>query len=1573
MSIPAVRTLRALAILFFSSCIAVAAQADSQIISTNPTSASQVAGSEDISLSIEYATDPANTQTTGIGIKIYFDSTKLEFLSLTESEAAGSPIGITRLPSDITDDANNDDDDSTTDSKANIAFADFGGEFPDEDEWPADGAALGLATIVFKAAEPGLVGTTTINYELSEASGYDPVAESVIITFEADTVDPVITIADSSVTVEATGPLTSEENSAIQAFFEGVTAEDNIDGDITDNLDGTINGETAETFLFPVGETVIDIFVSDSSGNTATDQLTIIIVDTIAPVLSGVMDVTFAATSANGIASDDPVVEVFAASIGATDTVSGDLSDSVIPTVAGAALPAFFPLGDTLVDLTVTDAAGNMASGQMTISVTDQSNPVISESSVELEATSADGYSGSSDAIIAAVNASDDVDTDLTVTITSTLPDPIPFGPSQVTVTVADDAGNESTGSVSVTVVDTSAPVISGADISVEGSAGVALALEDSQVQDWLATIMAEDIVDGMVDVSNNAPASFEFAVGTTVTFTATDAAGNEASADFVLSVSPDEVFPEITASDPITVEAEGPDGTVASNSLIAAFLVGATASDNVDGDVSDQVTNDAGTVFPLGETTVTFSIKDTSNNESTATSTVTVVDTTPPGITGVMDGTFAAVDANGTPATDAGIEALGAAVLAVDLVDGTVETSSDKPEVFPLGPTVVTVTAMDAAGNTATAMMTITIADQDAPVMTVTPVTLEADGILGATTSEAALLAQVSSIDNVDGTGAVVSIALSSDVLGFGDTQLAVTATDAAGNASMATLVVTVVDTSAPVFSGTNQLIMTVDEPMDVPASDERVVAWLAGISAEDEVDGPTTVMDDVPELFPVGETMVTFTSMDSRENTATEVVSVLVAVGPAVMAPEGITVVAVDGASVAASHPVIEAFLAAASAKDFSGNDLDVSNDAAASFEVGVTTVTFSATDSEDRDGSATSTVTVVAPSAEADTDGDGIDDQFEVDNGLDPNADDADEDADGDGRSNLQEYLEGMDPNADDVEPVVTAPADVTADSTGYKTQVALGEATATDVLDGDLIASADNMGPFEAGSHVITWSATDAAGNTGTDTQMVTVTPQATTAPQGRTAEGQTFDQDVVLNGPASSYPVEIPFTLAGTAERDSDYSTEGDSVMIESGLKGVISFMILADADADEGDETIEVMLGDPASGAVLGANVSSVISIVEEQAIPSLSISLTQGDTAGRVVAAEGGMVNVELSIDDPNGIHTVDWSASDPALVIEEAVSSGAAPVAKGQEVNILPAFVKFSPAGLAEGGYDLVASVTDSGIADQTFTLSVIVRVSATEVESDSDQDGIVDSQDTSDEANVLAVDAQTTEAEVTADEGVTLTTGDAAQAAGVAGVAITEETVATSGEDGGDAPDNGEDEDFDYPNGLYDFEVVDLPVPGQSVNIVFPQLSPIPEDAVYRVYTEAEGWRDFVIDDHNAVKSALGAGDGPACPGAGDDDYADGLTEGDMCLQLTVQDGGPNDADGEINGRIDDPSGIAVAAPVLIVDINAEGHENRRKVGGCSVAEGPGDYGLVLLALLALLGMSRRRFRALLTRAD
>ena len=85
---------------------------------------------------------------------------------------------------------------------------------------------------------------------------------------------------------------------------------------------------------------------------------------------------------------------------------------------------------------------------------------------------------------------------------------------------------------------------------------------------------------------------------------------------------------------------------------------------------------------------------------------------------------------------------------------------------------------------------------------------------------------------------------------------------------------------------------------------------------------------------------------------------------------------------------------------------------------------------------------------------------------------------------------------------------------------------------------------------------------------------------------------------------------------------------------------------------------------------------------------------------------------------------------------------------------------------------------------------------------------------------------------------------------------------------------------------------------------------------------------------------------------------------------CTCLTVQDGGPNDADGSINGEYDDPSGIAEAAPVQIVDVNPAGYAKRKTVGGggCSVSEGgPGDFGLVFLALLGAIGLFRKRLLA------
>ena len=106
-------------------------------------------------------------------------------------------------------------------------------------------------------------------------------------------------------------------------------------------------------------------------------------------------------------------------------------------------------------------------------------------------------------------------------------------------------------------------------------------------------------------------------------------------------------------------------------------------------------------------------------------------------------------------------------------------------------------------------------------------------------------------------------------------------------------------------------------------------------------------------------------------------------------------------------------------------------------------------------------------------------------------------------------------------DTAAPVVTAPADVTTVATGATTPVALGAATANDVVDGALTPTADNTGPFPVGATTVTWTATDAAGNMGTDTQIVTITAAPDTTPPVVTPGADITVTSTTANLPAAA--------------------------------------------------------------------------------------------------------------------------------------------------------------------------------------------------------------------------------------------------------------------------------------------------------------------------------------------------------------------------------------------------------------------------------------------------------------------
>jgi hypothetical protein len=208
-----------------------------------------------------------------------------------------------------------------------------------------------------------------------------------------------------------------------------------------------------------------------------------------------------------------------------------------------------------------------------------------------------------------------------TLTVTARFP----LGATTVTCTAGDE-GETVSGSFQVVVQDTTAPAVTvSPDVQAEATGP-----NGATVQYGPAT--AVDSVDGPL-VALCAPASASvFPLGTTtVTCTATDAAGNTGSASFGVVVV-DKTPPNLTAPTAISVATTNGQPVPATAPAVAAFLAGASASDLVD--PAPAIGNDAPTAFPVGTTTVRFTATDASGNRAEATSTVTVTSSgtpTPP------------------------------------------------------------------------------------------------------------------------------------------------------------------------------------------------------------------------------------------------------------------------------------------------------------------------------------------------------------------------------------------------------------------------------------------------------------------------------------------------------------------------------------------------------------------------------------------------------------------------------------------------------------------------------------------------------------------------------------------------------------------------------------------------------------------------------------------------------------------------------------------------------------------------------------------------------------------------------
>jgi endonuclease G len=198
-------------------------------------------------------------------------------------------------------------------------------------------------------------------------------------------------------------------------------------------------------------------------------------------------------------------------------------------------------------------------------------------------------------------------------------------GPDSFQFTVRDSgdgsapALTSAAATVSITVNDTVAPAIHApANVTVNTGAG-ATACSALVTEGQLGTATATDNAGSVSIQRSGVPAGNIFPVGTTtITYTATDDAGNSASATQTVTVI-DNTAPTITAPAPTSVNADS-----TGHATIPNVVAGTTASDNC-GPVTVTQSPLAGTVVGTGTHTITITATDAAGNTNTATTTFTV------------------------------------------------------------------------------------------------------------------------------------------------------------------------------------------------------------------------------------------------------------------------------------------------------------------------------------------------------------------------------------------------------------------------------------------------------------------------------------------------------------------------------------------------------------------------------------------------------------------------------------------------------------------------------------------------------------------------------------------------------------------------------------------------------------------------------------------------------------------------------------------------------------------------------------------------------------------------------------
>jgi len=636
--------------------------------------------------------------------------------------------------------------------------------------------------------------------------------------------------------------------------------------------DYDFGGTSLDDEEFPLGATVVTWKVTDLSGNMSTCSFTITVVDNEFPVITCPSDVTVntdgtglnAGSQIGGVTLNTaPSCGIGLSNLKATATdncgtanISWTASAGVSPLSGSGTLNnVTFPVGASTVTFTADDTHGQTSICSIQVVIFDNEKPVITCAANASFNTSGDavpnfcGYrntgftlnpvSNTDNCAVAALNHNYQIGGSSLANFD------FPLGSTTVVWTSTDNHGNTQTCSNVITVIDDEVPTVSSCPSNIVTTTDPGLCTDLVSYQ----TPVFNDNCGGMNVFGTlvlGQASNTQFPKGiSTVRYEYRDPSGNgPAICQFTVTVNDGQV-PVISCVPDVTVDNTGMNLNFdaftygvqvddASNDCSVGFIgLNPVISDNCpgpyvlthfitypDGVVSPGNGTVNGMMFPGGKSTIVYRATDVAGNSSTCSFTIMVKDVEKPVITTCPSSVAINTSTNGTGDCSINIPNLVPGLVAMDNCTATANLTISQS---PLAGTnfsgvhnsiqLVTFTVTDLSGNTSTCTANVTIIDNENPTAVCKPsftIPLDDDGIVPLNVLDIDL----ASFDNCQLSTRSISVLQVTCAQAGTTVPVVLTVVDANGNSHQCTTIVLVRDQMVPTILNCPANIIVGNDP---------------------------------------------------------------------------------------------------------------------------------------------------------------------------------------------------------------------------------------------------------------------------------------------------------------------------------------------------------------------------------------------------------------------------------------------------------------------------------------------------------------------------------------------------------------------------------------------------------------------------------------------------------------------------------------------------------------------------------------------------------------------------------------